>query len=68
MKYFISSLTILFCAILFASDYTDTIREIEVKATRSMDPIKVDGYLDESVWQNGNCVKTFLQRDPVEGV
>ncbi len=38
-----------------------------VFAQRCSKPIKVDGTLNEDIWFGSNCVRTFTQRDPVEG-
>lgn len=38
-----------------------------VRATRLTAPVTVDGLLSEPVWQNGNAVTDFKQRDPNEG-
>jgi len=38
-----------------------------VVAVRLSEPISVDGQLNEPVWQNGNAVTEFKQRDPNEG-
>jgi len=38
-----------------------------VQAVRLTSPISVDGVLSEPVWQGGNAVIEFRQRDPVEG-
>lgn len=37
------------------------------RAARLDGPIRIDGTLDEPVWQNGNAITEFTQRDPVEG-
>ena len=36
-------------------------------AVRLSSPVAVDGTLDEPVWQNGNAITEFKQRDPNEG-
>ena len=38
-----------------------------VRAARLTDPVSIDGVLSEAVWQNGNAVTDFKQRDPNEG-
>jgi hypothetical protein len=38
-----------------------------VRAVRLTAPVTVDGLLAEAVWQNGNAVTDFKQRDPIEG-
>jgi hypothetical protein len=38
-----------------------------VRAARLAETIRVDGVLSEAVWQNGNAITDFKQRDPVEG-
>lgn len=38
-----------------------------VRAARVGAPVVVDGRLDEAVWQNGNGVTAFRQREPIEG-
>jgi hypothetical protein len=38
-----------------------------VRAVRLTAPVSVDGTLDEPVWQNGNAITEFKQRDPNEG-
>jgi hypothetical protein len=37
------------------------------RAERLTAPVNVDGTLDEPVWQNGNAITEFKQRDPNEG-
>jgi uncharacterized protein DUF5916/cellulose/xylan binding protein with CBM9 domain len=37
-----------------------------VRAVRLTAPVNVDGLLSEAVWQNGNAITSFTQRDPVE--
>ncbi|MGH7725263.1 MAG: DUF5916 domain-containing protein [Candidatus Eiseniibacteriota bacterium] len=37
------------------------------KAARLAENVAVDGQLDEPVWQNGNAITQFIQRDPNEG-
>ena len=37
------------------------------RAARLTEPVKIDGVLDEHVWQNGNAITEFKQRDPDEG-
>jgi hypothetical protein len=37
------------------------------RAARLDAPVSVDGKLDEPVWQNGNAITEFKQRDPNEG-
>ncbi|MEO6463119.1 MAG: hypothetical protein ABIP29_08590, partial [Candidatus Eisenbacteria bacterium] len=37
------------------------------RAVRLTAPVSVDGTLDEAVWQNGNAITDFRQRDPNEG-
>jgi hypothetical protein len=38
-----------------------------VRAARLAAPVTVDGILSEAIWQNGNAVTDFKQRDPHEG-
>src|SRR5882762_4706071 len=38
-----------------------------VRAVRLTAPVAIDGVLSEPVWQNGNAVTDFKQRDPNEG-
>jgi len=38
-----------------------------VHAARLTAPVSIDGVLSEAVWQNGNAVTDFKQRDPNEG-
>lgn len=40
---------------------------LQIKAKRLSETIKIDGLLKETVWQNGTCVRDFLQRNPIEG-
>jgi hypothetical protein len=44
----------------------DTLLRAEIRAERSGGPIAVDGVLSEPIWQNGNAVVDFKQRDPIE--
>jgi hypothetical protein len=46
---------------------TLTMAKVPVQATRLSSPVAVDGVLDEPVWQNGNGISNFTQRDPDEG-
>jgi len=54
-------------AFLYAAGSNDQNENAEIKAIRCQEPIKIDGFLDEQVWQNGNSIENFVQRDPVEG-
>ena len=38
-----------------------------VRVIRSTRPINVDGQLDEEIWQNGDAISSFTQRDPDQG-
>jgi hypothetical protein len=38
-----------------------------VRAARLTEPVSIDGILSEPIWQNGNAVTDFKQRDPNEG-
>ncbi len=38
-----------------------------VRAERLTSPVAIDGVLSEAIWQNGNAVTDFKQRDPNEG-
>ncbi len=40
---------------------------LQIKAKRLSETIQIDGLLNETVWQNGTCVRDFLQRNPNEG-
>ena len=50
-----------------AEGQSDTTSRPQVHAVRLTAPLVVDGKLDEAVWQNGNAVTAFKQRDPHEG-
>ncbi|MEJ2544109.1 MAG: carbohydrate binding family 9 domain-containing protein, partial [Calditrichaceae bacterium] len=50
-----------------ASGLNEQNQKITVKAIRCNEPIKIDGQLSETVWQNGNCVENFVTKDPIEG-
>ena len=41
--------------------------KVPVQAIRLSSPVAVDGVLDEPVWQNGQAISNFTQRDPDEG-
>jgi hypothetical protein len=49
-----------------SADSTAVSRPV-ITAARITSPIVVDGKLDEPIWQNGNAVTDFKQRDPYEG-
>ncbi|MDH5715739.1 MAG: hypothetical protein OEZ30_09260, partial [Candidatus Aminicenantes bacterium] len=51
--------------ILLAQD-SDQIEQKVVQAIRADEPIKVDGVLDEKVWQ-GTGYSDFVQYDPING-
>ena len=38
-----------------------------VQASRTSTPPKIDGRLDDAVWQSAMSIDDFIQRDPVEG-
>jgi hypothetical protein len=40
---------------------------LSCRAARLTEKVKIDGSLDEHVWQNGNAITEFWQRDPNEG-
>ena len=71
-----ASLLLIPVAALFASapleaaenaDSTKSAPRLTIQAVRLTAPVKVDGVLDEPVWQNEYAVTTFTQRDPNEG-
>ena len=39
----------------------------DVMATRTNEPPKIDGRLDDPVWQSATPIEGFLQREPIEG-
>jgi hypothetical protein len=41
--------------------------KVPVRAIRLASPVAVDGVLDEPVWQTGQPISNFTQRDPDEG-
>ncbi|MBC8186112.1 carbohydrate binding family 9 domain-containing protein [candidate division KSB1 bacterium] len=47
----------------------DTVKtdSLIVQAVRTHEKVIVDGILSETVWQNGNEVSKFTQREPIEG-
>lgn len=49
------------------ADSLTTAARPPVRAARLTAPVEVDGVLSEAVWQNGNAVTDFKQRDPNEG-
>jgi hypothetical protein len=51
---------------LLHADSLSTARPI-ITASRLQGPVTIDGKLDEPIWQNGNAVTQFKQRDPNEG-
>jgi hypothetical protein len=48
-------------------DSTKNLPSFNCRAARLTAPVSVDGNLDEPVWQNGNAITEFKQRDPNEG-
>ncbi len=61
MNKFIYYLSILFATILVAQERP------EVKAIRTNLTIKVDGLLDEEIWENIEPITQFIQRLPQDG-
>lgn len=51
---------------VFVAGYAGNGPDLVVTAVRTMEPIKVDGVLDEKVWQ-GEGYGGFIQSDPSEG-
>ncbi|MCP5049531.1 MAG: carbohydrate binding family 9 domain-containing protein [bacterium] len=52
--------------VLFSVSYGDAIRQRVIEAVRLEEPVKVDGVLEENVWQ-GRGYSGFIQSDPTEG-
>jgi hypothetical protein len=46
---------------------TLSLAKVPVRAIRLTSPVTVDGVLDEPVWQSGQAITNFTQRDPDEG-
>ena len=53
--------------LLNASGFNEQNEKIDIKAIRCDEPIKIDGLLDEAVWQNGFYLEKFVTREPIEG-
>ena len=67
---------LLFVSAAFAPDAAEaqtpdstktTAPQFTCRAARLTEKVSVDGRLDEHVWQNGNAITDFKQRDPNEG-
>ncbi|HEY6437269.1 MAG TPA: sugar-binding protein, partial [Ignavibacteriaceae bacterium] len=41
--------------------------DVVIQALRLIEPIEIDGRVDEQVWSNTNDFNNFIQRDPNEG-
>ena len=67
MKTILAALMLLTAAACTASADSTSVPCPPVVAARLNEPISVDGVLSEAVWQNGNGVTDFKQRDPNEG-
>jgi hypothetical protein len=66
MKYFYLITFVLF-TVVGAADFDRPDRNQSISAFRIKEPIKIDGILDETVWQNGHGITQLVQRDPEEG-
>jgi hypothetical protein len=68
MKCLTSSVCLAFAVIapVAASDQTSRERPA-VHATRATDAPKIDGILDEAVWQTATPIEAFIQQEPSEG-
>jgi hypothetical protein len=62
-------ITILFAAVSLFAVSRDSLKieKTNFTAERINEKIEIDGKLTEQVWQNGNGVSGFFQRDPEEG-
>ena len=63
-------LSFLLSYVTLYADQPDTSVKLlsRVTAVRTKEHIKIDGILDEAVWQGTPSVDVFIQRDPVEGI
>ena len=67
MKRYLVLLIVGLVTSLKASGINEQNQHAEIKAVRSVEPIKIDGILNEHVWQDDYSIENFVQRDPVEG-
>jgi len=68
MKAVLFVLLILSGSLLAKSSQTDTLNsKLVIHAVRANEQIKIDGILDENVWNNGQGETKLYQRDPAEG-
>lgn len=70
MKFYLQILGILlFPTLFFAQKTNDSeIARKVIKATKISTPLKIDGILDEEVWQNAPIAGDFIERRPNNGV
>jgi hypothetical protein len=67
MRIYIISI-LLFAMRLYAGSPDTTVKLLSiVNAVKTTEHIKIDGILDEEVWQGKPSVDRFIQREPVEG-
>jgi hypothetical protein len=69
-KFFYFSIQILFYSILlYGNSDSLSIRnnDVIIKAIKLVQPVEIDGKVDEQVWSTTNGFNNFIQRDPDEG-
>ncbi len=68
-KSLLFSILILLPPFIFSAEFetTDSSKTIIVTAVRTKEPVKIDGILDESIWQDSFPISGFIQKDPNEG-
>jgi len=63
-SYIIIFFCTLYASFFFASEISGQVAKKEVNAVRIEDPPKIDGVLDELVWENAPEAKDFFQYEP----
>jgi hypothetical protein len=59
---------VLFAALLHPQIVTrDAGGHVTVRASRAIEPIRIDGMLDERLYETTEAVSDFLQQEPNEG-
>lgn len=66
MKLLFVVLTLL-CPFLLSAQETDTISRKQININRIVQAPKIDGLLDEKVWENASIATDFVERTPVNG-
>ncbi len=69
MRIFLLLSIVIFVSFFMFAEESDSAvakKAIIIHAERTDEPIKVDGILDESIWENNFSIDNFTQRDPNE--